>query len=132
LKLVIDASAMVAVALHTDVRRLRAHDAHAPALMWSEALATLRRGRWFGQLGDHDLHRAVDGVLSAPVRRHWSEQMYRDALRLADGLGWARTYDAEYVALAQASNAALVTADARLRRRVGSIVEVVDPADVLA
>lgn len=38
------------------------------------------------------------------------------AWRIADDFGWAKTYDAEYVALAKLSECLLVTLDARLRR----------------
>ena len=37
-------------------------------------------------------------------------------MELAERFGWGRTYDAEYVALAQILSCRLVTLDARLRR----------------
>ena len=46
---------------------------------------------------------------------------------MADELGWARTYDAEYVALARLLDCRVVTADERLRRgadRLGFVVTV--------
>jgi predicted nucleic acid-binding protein len=46
----------------------------------------------------------------------------RRAWELADRLGWASTYDAEYVALAQLQADAFVTLDAELARRVEGIV----------
>jgi hypothetical protein len=36
--------------------------------------------------------------------------------KLAEEFGWAKTYDAEYVALAKLNNCRLVTVDGRLRR----------------
>jgi predicted nucleic acid-binding protein len=50
-----------------------------------------------------------------------------EAWRLADVLGWAKTYDAEYVAMARLLGCRLVTLDARLRRgadRLGFVVSV--------
>jgi indolepyruvate ferredoxin oxidoreductase alpha subunit len=41
---------------------------------------------------------------------------------LADQLGWASTYNAEYVALTQLQADALVTLDAQLARSVDGIV----------
>jgi len=43
---------------------------------------------------------------------------------VADQLGWAATYDAEYVALTQLQADALVTLDAELTRRAGELVRV--------
>jgi predicted nucleic acid-binding protein len=46
----------------------------------------------------------------------------RLAWKLADDLGWAETYDAEYVALTKLQADAFVTLDADLARRVEQIV----------
>ena len=43
---------------------------------------------------------------------------------MADQLGWATTYDAEYVALTQLQADALVTLDPELARRAGELVRV--------
>ena len=45
-------------------------------------------------------------------------------------LGWARTYDAEYVALANLLECRLVTTDGRLWRAVGHLVQVIGPTEV--
>ncbi len=47
---------------------------------------------------------------------------------MARQLGWAKTYDAEYVALALMEECPLLTDDRRLQRRVSSLVEVIGPA----
>lgn len=64
----------------------------------------------------------------APIEAHVSAGLVRDALALARQLGWAKTYDAEYVVLAQSLGASLVTLDAKLARSIGAVVDVVDPA----
>jgi predicted nucleic acid-binding protein len=46
----------------------------------------------------------------------------RNAWKLADQLGWASTYDAEYVALTKLQADAFVTLDAELACRVEGIV----------
>jgi predicted nucleic acid-binding protein len=44
------------------------------------------------------------------------------AWKVADQLGWASTYDAEYIALTQLQGDAFVTLDAELARSVEGIV----------
>lgn len=56
--------------------------------------------------------------------------LLREARRLAVSLGWAKTYDAEYVALARLSREPLLTVDVRLARRVRDLIEVRLPADL--
>jgi predicted nucleic acid-binding protein len=46
----------------------------------------------------------------------------RRAWELADQLGWASTYDAEYIALTQLQADAFVTLDAELARSVEGVV----------
>ena len=46
----------------------------------------------------------------------------RKAWALAEQLGWAETYDAEYIALTQLQADAFVTLDAELARQVEGIV----------
>jgi len=49
---------------------------------------------------------------------------------IADELGLAKTYDAEFLALARIRGALLVTADARLRRAGDRLEFVVDPTEL--
>jgi len=51
----------------------------------------------------------------------------RLSLELARSLGWAKTYDAEYIAVAQALACPLLTIDARLARGAGHVVEILGP-----
>ena len=48
---------------------------------------------------------------------------------LGDDL-WAKTYDAEYLALARLLRCRLLTLDGRLRRRAASVVEIVGPTEL--
>ena len=57
-----------------------------------------------------------------PIRLLGDAVLRRRAWELADQLGWASTYDAEYVALTQLQADAFVTLDAELARSVEGIV----------
>jgi predicted nucleic acid-binding protein len=57
-----------------------------------------------------------------PIRLLGDAVLRRRAWDLADQLGWASTYNAEYVALTQLQADALITLDADLARSVEGIV----------
>ena len=57
-----------------------------------------------------------------PIRLLGDAVLRRRAWDLADQLGWASTYDAEYVALTQLQADAFVTLDAKLARSVEGVV----------
>ena len=57
-----------------------------------------------------------------PIRLLGDAVLRRRAWDVAEQLGWATTYDAEYVALTQLQADAFVTLDAALVRRVEGIV----------
>lgn len=69
-------------------------------------------------------------LLSAPVTRREPRRLRREAWLIADNLGWAKIYDAEYVALARILDCRLFTVDDRLRRGAARIVEIVGPRDL--
>jgi predicted nucleic acid-binding protein len=54
---------------------------------------------------------ALDRMLRAQIRFHASRELVSDATRIARHFGWAKTYDAEYVALANRPGAFFVTTD---------------------
>ena len=61
-------------------------------------------------------------IQALPIRLLGDAVLRRNAWQIADRLGWAETYDAEYVALTRLQADALVTLDAELARRVEGIV----------
>lgn len=109
---------------------LARYDPCAPALMWSEASSYLRRLAWRGMLEAPRARAGIEALAAAPIARRGGAASYGDAFDVAEGLGWARTYDAEYVALARRYRCPLVTADNRLKRRAGHLVEMLGPADL--
>ena len=64
----------------------------------------------------------LDRVGRMPIRLLGHAVLRRQAWKVADQLGWASTYDAEYIALTQLQADAFVTLDAELARSVEGIV----------
>jgi predicted nucleic acid-binding protein len=69
-------------------------------------------------------------LLKAPVKIHRPAGLIESAWRVADELGWAKTYDAQYVALAQLLDCQLVSVDERLLRGVARLDIAVRPREV--
>jgi predicted nucleic acid-binding protein len=118
--LVVDASVTVTVCASAgDFDVVADDELVAPALMWSEALSALHEGAWRGEIGATLAARARGRLEEAPVQARSYPRMGADAWAIADELGWARTYDAEYLALARHLGCRLVTLNGRLRRGAG-------------
>jgi len=98
--------------------------------MWSETISVLHRAVWRGAASERLAIETLDRILAAPVRRGWHRRLHREAWEIATALGWAKTYDAEYVALARLARLPLLTLDARLRRGAARLVEVLAPTEL--
>lgn len=122
LTLVVDASIGVPACLsEAGFSVLSDDDLAAPALFWSETRSVLHELVWRREIARADGEEAARALDEAPVRRVDDARLGAAAWRIADGLGWAKTYDAEYVALAQLLGCRLVTLDGRLRRGAGRL-----------
>jgi predicted nucleic acid-binding protein len=131
LRLVIDASvATAAAATPIGFARFRRFELIAPPLMWIEAVSSLHAMAWRGDLEGDQAESVLNRVLSAPVRRREPSKLAREAWKIADELGWAKTYDANYVALARLLGCKLVTLDARMRRGTARLGFVVGPLEL--
>lgn len=129
--IVIDASAALPIAVSTaGFASLGGHDLNAPALLWSEVTSVLRETAWRREITADLADLGMRRFLGADVTRHARRSLYREAAQLAAELGWAKTYDAEYVALARRLDAPLLTMDARLSRGVAHVIDVTRPDDV--
>jgi predicted nucleic acid-binding protein len=131
LTLVVDATvAVTSVASAEGFKALGDEDLVAPALMWSEARSTLHLGLLNGKVSIE--HAAVqhERLETCSVRRVEEPKLGREAWKIAEEFGWGRTYDAEYVALAQLLGCRLVTLDGALRRGTDRLGFVVTPVEL--
>lgn len=102
----------------------------APTLIWSEVASGLSQIRWRGEISDDELTAALVRFRQLPIDSVPSADLMADAIALAHSMGWAKTYDAEYVVLAERIGVPLLTIDARLRRSVEHRIAVVSPDDL--
>jgi predicted nucleic acid-binding protein len=129
--IVLDATVAVDAALAPGrLDQMARHGPVAPALLWSEATSSLRELVWRGELDRTAAGAALARLLEARIERRSSRQLYEEAERIATEMGWAKTYDAEYVALARMLGCRLVTLDGRLHRGAARLVEVIGPREL--
>src|SRR5919204_2629751 len=98
------------------------HQLLAPTLLRSQTLSALHEAVHRGEIPADVARDRLKLVNGMPIRLLGDAVLRRRAWELADQLGWAETYDAEYVALTQLQADAFVTLDAELARRVEGVV----------
>ncbi|MGH9110936.1 MAG: type II toxin-antitoxin system VapC family toxin [Acidimicrobiales bacterium] len=120
--IVADASALVAAlttsgAPATELRRrLRGDEVHAPHLVDVEAASAIRRLIAAGEIDAAGAATIVERLRRWPMRRHVHLALLPRIHALRDSVS---SYDAAYVALAEALRVPLVTCDGRLARSHG-------------
>ena len=120
-RLVVDAG----VVLHLAAEETEVSDAHkllAPTLLRSQTLSQLHEAVHRGELPAAVARERLTRIGKLPIRLLGDAVLRRRAWEIAEKLGWASTYDAEYVALTQLQADAFVTMDAELARSVEGIV----------
>ena len=99
------------------------HELLAPTLLRSQTLSALHEAVRRGELPVDVARERLAAVGRMPIRLLGDAVLRRRAWEVADQLGWAETYDAEYVALTLLQADAFVTLNAKLARSVEGIVE---------
>ena len=103
-----------------------------PELLWSETYSVLHELAWRRQLEPDELAEARRLIGDAPIAVRRPRVLRERAWAIADRMGWAKTYDAEYCALAELLRCELVTTDRRLRAAGQRLGYVFTPAEVAA
>lgn len=131
MRLVVDASVVVEACLGAAAfEPLQGHELVGPRLLWSEASSAIHEMAWRGEIATDVATHAMKRLKDAPITSYARLDSIADSWAVADRLGWAKTYDAEYVALALALSAPLLTIDARMRRGIGAVVDVIGPLEI--
>ena len=120
-RFVVDASAVLHLA-SADVEVAAAHELLAPTLLRSQTLSALHEAVQRGEIPADVARDRLARIGRVRIRLLGDGVLRRRAWEVADQLGWASTYDAEYVALTQLQADAFVTLDADLARSVEGIV----------
>src|SRR5919201_1180885 len=120
-RFVVDAGAVLHLA-GADVEVPSRHKLLAPTLLRSQTLSALHEAVQRGELPADVARERLTRIGRMPIRLLGDAVLRRRAWELADQLGWASTYDAEYIALTQLQADAFVTLDAELARQVEGIV----------
>ena len=120
-RFVVDCGAVLHLASE-EVEVSAEHELLAPTLLRSQTLSALHEAVHRGEIAPDVALDRLTRVWAMPIRLLGDAVLRRRAWQLAEQLGWAETYDAEYVALTQLQADAFVTLDAELARRVEGIV----------
>jgi predicted nucleic acid-binding protein len=99
------------------------HELLAPTLLRSQTLSALHEAVQRGELPADVARDRLTHIGRMPIRLLGDAVLRRRAWEIADQLGWASTYNAEYVALTLLQADAFITLDADLARSVEGIVE---------
>jgi predicted nucleic acid-binding protein len=120
-RFVVDASAI----LHLASEQLEIpaeHELLAPTLIRSQTLSALHEAVQRGELPADVARERLARIGRMPIRLLGDAVLRRRAWEVADQLGWASTYNAEYIALTQLQADVFITLDAELARSVEGTV----------
>ena len=122
-RFVVDAGAVLRI-IEDEVVVADDHKLLAPTLLRSQVLSMLFEAVQRGELDAATGLQRLERIGRMSIRYLGDGVLRRRAWDLAARLGWASTYDAEYVALTQLQGDALVTLDPELAEAVAGLVRV--------
>jgi predicted nucleic acid-binding protein len=122
-RFVIDAGVALHLASEGTTNIPAKHELLAPTLLRSQTLSLLHEAVQRGEVAEDMARGHLADFQRLPIRLLGDAVLRRRAWEVATQLGWAGTYDAEYVALTQLQADAFVTLDAKLAGRVEGLVE---------
>jgi predicted nucleic acid-binding protein len=85
---------------------------------------------WRGKTSNAQAEAVLSQLVGGRIEVRTHRRLGARAWEIADELGWAKTYDAEYVALASLLGCRLVTVDGRLRRGAARLGFVIGPDEL--
>ena len=122
-RFVVDSTAVIHIAKsHLEIPAK--HELLAPTLLRSQTLSALHEEVHRGELGASEARDLLTrvGPPGLKIRLLGDAVLRRVAWELADQLGWASTYDAEYLALTRLQADAFITLDRDLAKSAEGIV----------
>ena len=122
-RFVVDASAVLHLASH-ELEVSGEHELLAPTLLRSQALSALHEAASQGEIPADVARDHLARIGRMRIRLLGDAVLRRRAWEVADQLGWAETYDAEYVALTQLQADAFVTLNEELAETLKGIVPI--------
>ena len=129
-ELVVDSSVAIRAAGSSAARALLdRYVLVAPPLLWSEVTSAVNEASWRRELTQAHAATLLEGFAAMGIARVRPTALYETAGSIARELGWAKTYDAEFLAVARLRRCRTVTGDARMLRgasRTGLVVSVTD------
>ena len=120
-RFVVDAGALLHL-VSEEIEVSPDHEILAPTLVRSQFLSLLHEAVHRGELQGDVARDRLERIQQIKIRLLGDAVLRRNAWRIADQMGWADTYTAEYLALTKLQADAFVTLDATLAKRVKGIV----------
>jgi predicted nucleic acid-binding protein len=120
-RFVVDVSAVLHLASE-ELEVSSNHELLAPTLLRSQTLSALHEAVHRGELPEDVARDRLERIWRMPIRLLGDAVLRRRAWEVAERMGWADTYTAEYVALTQLQADQFLTLDTELARSVEGVV----------